>query len=70
MFAFLSAFTVCPFCGQPGCAGGPATAGVLGAVSALLLTVIRPWRRRHRHAHTRAAEQEQQQRDPDAAGAD
>ncbi len=35
MFAFLAGFgTTCPFCGQPGCPGGPASAGVLGGLFA------------------------------------
>jgi len=35
MFAFLAGFgTTCPFCGQPGCPCGPASAGVLGGLFA------------------------------------
>lgn len=48
MFAFFAAFSVCPFCGQAGCAGGPASAGLLGAVSAFFLSVLRLGRRRPR----------------------
>lgn len=46
LFAFLAAFSVCPFCGQPGCAGGPAFAGVLGGISAFFLSALRLGRRR------------------------
>ena len=50
MFAFLCAFSVCPICGQPGCVGGPATAGFLGGAFAILISLIRPsrWRRKAR----------------------
>jgi hypothetical protein len=48
MFAFLAAFSVCPVCGQPGCAGGPAFAGLLGGVSAFFLSVLRLGRRRQK----------------------
>jgi hypothetical protein len=41
LFAFLSAFSVCPICGQPGCVGGPAAAGILGGVSAFVLSMLR-----------------------------
>lgn len=48
LFAFLAAFSVCPFCGQPGCAGGPAFAGLAGGVSALFLSFMRLGRRRRK----------------------
>ena len=48
LFAFLAAFSVCPFCGQPGCAGGPAFAGVLGGISAFFLSALRLGRRRQK----------------------
>jgi hypothetical protein len=48
MFAFLAAFSVCPFCGQPGCAGGPAFAAALGGISAFFLSVLRPGLRRQK----------------------
>lgn len=40
MFAFLAAFSVCPFCGQAGCAGGPAFAGLLGGISAFFMSAL------------------------------
>lgn len=52
---FLTAFSVCPFCGQPGCAGGPVFAGVLGGIFAFVLAALRPGRRRLRAAHCEAA---------------
>jgi hypothetical protein len=42
LFAFLTAFSVCPFCGQTGCAGGSAFAGLLGGISAFVLSML--WR--------------------------
>jgi len=48
LFAFLSAFSICPICGQPGCAGGPVSAGVLGGLFALITSVLRPFRHRRR----------------------
>ena len=51
LFAFLTAFSVCPFCGQPGCAGGPAFAGLLGGVSAFFLSVLRRGTGRQKAPH-------------------
>jgi hypothetical protein len=47
-FAFLAGFSVCPFCGQPGCAGGPAFAGVLGGISAFFISMLRRGKRAQR----------------------
>jgi SAM-dependent methyltransferase len=41
IFAFFTAFTVCPFSGQPSCVGGPAFGGVFGGVLAFLVSVLR-----------------------------
>lgn len=35
----LGATSTCPCCGQPSCAGGIASAGLLGAVAAAMLTL-------------------------------
>jgi hypothetical protein len=48
MFAFLAAFSVCPVCGQAGCAGGPVFAGLLGGICAFFLSVLRLGRRRQK----------------------
>ena len=37
---FVATFSTCPFCGQQGCPGGAASAGVLGAVMAGVLTLF------------------------------
>ena len=37
-FGFVAAFSTCPFCGQQGCPGGAASAGILGAVMAAIPT--------------------------------
>ena len=41
VFALVGPFSICPFCGQPGCGMGAATAGVLGAFVATLMTIPR-----------------------------
>jgi hypothetical protein len=41
LFVLLGPLSVCPFCGQPGCGGGLAGAGVLGALGAALTFVPR-----------------------------
>ncbi len=51
LFAFLTAFSVCPFCGQPGCAGGPAFAGLFGGISAFFLSALRLGSRRQKAPH-------------------
>jgi len=51
LFALLSAFAVCPFCGQAGCAGGASSAGVLGGFTAIVVSVIK--RRRQPRASCR-----------------
>jgi membrane associated rhomboid family serine protease len=38
VFALVGPFSVCPFCGQPGCGMGAAAAGVLGGFVAALIT--------------------------------
>jgi len=38
-FALLGPLSTCPICGQPGCAGGIAGAGVLGGIAAVLMWV-------------------------------
>jgi len=38
VFALLGPFSVCPFCGQPGCGIGAGAAGVLGGFVAALMT--------------------------------
>jgi hypothetical protein len=40
-FLLLGPLAVCPICGQPGCAGGALSAGVLGAIVAALTFVPR-----------------------------
>jgi len=40
-FALLGPLSTCPICGQPGCAGGIAGAGILGGVAAAFLWVPR-----------------------------
>ena len=34
MFALLGPLSTCPVCGQPGCGGGMASAGILGGLAA------------------------------------
>ena len=36
-FAILGSFSICPFCGQPGCPGGAADAGILGGLATVVL---------------------------------
>ena len=40
-FALLGPLSVCPICGQSGCPGGAASAGVLGGIFAVLVSVPR-----------------------------
>lgn len=40
-FALLGPLSTCPVCGQPGCPGGAASAGLLGGVLAALLWLPR-----------------------------
>ena len=51
-FALLGHLSTCPVCGQPGCAGGVAGAGIFGGVAAALLwiprQIIRSFRARPR----------------------
>jgi hypothetical protein len=63
MFAFLTAFTVCPFCGQAACVGGPASAGILGGISAGFVSLLRRSfrRRRYHQPHACAHHDEPQQ---------
>jgi hypothetical protein len=54
MFALLGPLSTCPFCGQPGCGGSVAGAGILGALAAGLLWLPRRLLRlfrRHRSLH-------------------
>lgn len=50
MFALLGPLSTCPVCGQTGCAGGMASAGILGGLAAAALwlprRVIETFRRR------------------------
>ncbi|RPI64453.1 MAG: hypothetical protein EHM48_00810 [Planctomycetaceae bacterium] len=39
IFALLGGGSVCPCCGQPTCAGGAASAGLLGGLIAAILTL-------------------------------
>jgi len=48
-FALLGAFSVCPFCGQAGCPGGPASAGLIGGIAAGVMWLPRQIVRRVRH---------------------
>jgi len=41
MFALLGPLSTCPVCGQPGCAGGMASAGILGGLAAAALRLPR-----------------------------
>ena len=54
MFALLGPFSVCPFCGQPGCGGGAVSAGLFGGMIAAAVSVGR-WIRHlpHRRASHR-----------------
>lgn len=49
-FALLGPLSTCPVCGQPGCAGGIAGAGILGGIIAGVMwlprQVVRAFRRR------------------------
>ena len=51
IFGFIGPFSVCPFCGQPGCGMGAASAGLLGGLAAALMTLPKYLRKaiaRHR----------------------
>ena len=51
LFALLGPLSVCPVCGQSGCPGGAASAGILGGIMAAFisgLSRIRNFVRRHR----------------------
>jgi len=39
--ALLGPFSVCPFCGRPGCPGGKASAGFFGAIIAGMIFISR-----------------------------
>jgi hypothetical protein len=41
VFVFFCSLTVCPFCGQVGCVGGAASAGVFGGLAAFLVSLMR-----------------------------
>jgi hypothetical protein len=41
MFALLGPLSTCPICGQPGCGGGAASAGILGGLAAAVLWLPR-----------------------------
>lgn len=41
LFALVGPFSVCPFCGQPGCGMGAASAGILGGLAAALMAFPR-----------------------------
>jgi hypothetical protein len=41
VFVFFAAMTVCPFCGQVGCIGGAASAGLFGGAGAFLISLMR-----------------------------
>jgi hypothetical protein len=41
MFALLGPSSACPFCGQPGCVGGAASAGVFAGMIAAIITAGR-----------------------------
>jgi len=41
MFALLGPLSTCPICGQPGCAGGAISAGILGGLAAAALWLPR-----------------------------
>lgn len=47
-FAFIGPISVCPFCGQPGCGMGTASAGLLGGFTAALITLPKYLRKRLR----------------------
>ncbi len=41
LFALLGPLSVCPVCGQSGCPGGAASAGILGGVMAAFISALR-----------------------------
>ena len=41
VFVFFCSLTVCPFCGQVGCVGGAASAGVFGGLAAFFVSLMR-----------------------------
>ena len=41
LFALLGPLSVCPFCGQPGCGVGGASAGLLGGIIAAVISIRR-----------------------------
>jgi len=51
-FTFLGPVSVCPICGQPGCAGGAAGAGVFGGVLAVSVSGLRGIRKVFRKRRT------------------
>ena len=68
VFVFFCSLTVCPFCGQVGCIGGAASAGVFGGLAAFFVSLMRRgWRRgrlsgrRGAHADTDAADPQEVQ---------
>jgi hypothetical protein len=55
VFVFFCSLTVCPFCGQVGCIGGAASAGVFGGLAAFFVSLMRRGWRRGRLSVSRGA---------------
>lgn len=53
LFALLGPLSVCPVCGQSGCPGGAASAGILGGVMAAFISGLR-WVRDLARRHKRS----------------
>ena len=55
MFAILGGTTggICPFCGQPGCMGGPASVGFLAGLFAVFMSLPRWLGHRFRSQNSR-----------------
>jgi hypothetical protein len=54
LFLLLGSTTTCPCCGQQGCPGGWASAGVLGAFFAGMISLVRRIRNGFRHPKAEA----------------